>query len=162
MSYKTTDISDTLNQDATIVSPGFRHYGATMMFSGTISTIRCFEDNSLVRSALETPGEGRVLVVDGGASMRCALLGDLLAAMGSNNGWSGVVVNGCVRDSADLAEIQLGIMALATHPKKSVKLGKGDRDVPVHFSDASFQPGHYLYADHDGILITTRPLVNEQ
>ena len=158
MTYKTTDISDALGDDAAIVTPGFRHFGARNMFSGPISTIRCFEDNSLVRDALKTPGDGRVLVVDGAASMRCALLGDLLAAMGSTNGWSGVIVNGCVRDAADLAVIDLGVMALATHPKKSVKLGKGERDISLQFADTQFHPGHYIYADQDGIVVTSRPM----
>lgn len=159
MPYKTTDISDELGDDAAIVTPGFRHFGARNMFSGAISTIRCFEDNSLVRDALETPGDGRVLVVDGAASMRCALLGDLLAALGSANGWSGVIVNGCVRDAADLAVIDLGVMALATHPRKTLKLGKGERDISLQFADTEFHPGHYVYADQDGIVVTSHPMM---
>lgn len=158
MSYKTTDISDELGDDAIVVSPGFHHYGGRLLFHGPISTIRCFEDNSLVRDALEMPGEGRVLVVDGAASMRCALLGDQLAALGSANGWSGVLVNGCVRDVAELASIELGVMALATHPRKSVKRGRGDRDVSLLFGNAKFQAGRYLYADHDGIVVTHDPV----
>lgn len=160
MTYKTTDISDALGDDATVVTPGFYHFGARRMFSGCISTIRCFEDNSLVRSALETPGEGRVLVVDGAASMRCALLGDLLAAMGSANAWSGILVNGCVRDVADLAAIDFGVMALATHPRKSVKQGRGERDITVEFGGTEFQPGQYLYADQDGIVLTSDPVTS--
>jgi regulator of ribonuclease activity A len=158
MTYKTTDISDALGDAAIIVAPGFRHYGARILFHGPISTIRCFEDNSMVRDALEAPGDGRVLVVDGAASMRCALLGDQLAALGSANGWSGVIVNGCVRDVADLAEIELGVMALATHPRKSVKRGEGDRDVALQFANTEFQSGWYLYADHDGIVVTSDPV----
>lgn len=158
MTHKTTDISDALGDAAEIVAPGFRHYGARVMFSGYISTIRCFNDNSMVRAALETPGEGRVLVVDGAASTRCALLGDQLAALGNSNGWAGIIVYGCVRDAADLAEIDFGVMALATHPRKSVKQGKGERDVTLHFADTEFRPGQYLYADHDGILVSAQPL----
>lgn len=158
MTYRTTDISDALGDDAIVVSPGFNHYGGRILFAGQMATIRCFEDNSLVREALETPGEGRVLVVDGAASMRCALLGDQLAAMGSANGWSGVIVNGCVRDIADLAAIDLGVMALAAHPRKSVKLGEGDRDVTLQFANAVFQAGQYVYADHDGIVVTPEPV----
>ena len=159
MPYKTTDISDALGDDAVIVTPGFRHFGARNMFSGAISTIRCFEDNSLVREALQTPGDGRVLVVDGAGSMRCALLGDELATLGSANGWSGVIINGCVRDVADLAAIDLGVMALAAHPKKSVKLGKGERNISLLFADTEFHPGHHIYADQDGILVTGQPVM---
>ena len=156
MTYRTTDISDALGDEAIVVSPGFNHYGGRILFGGLISTVRCMEDNSLVREALEMPGEGRVLVVDGAGSMRCALLGDQLAAMGSANGWSGVIVNGCVRDTADLATIDLGVMALAAHPRKSVKLGRGDRDVILQFASVVFQPGEYVYADHDGIIVTRK------
>ena len=159
MPYKTTDISDALGDDAVIVTPGFRHFGARNMFSGAISTIRCFEDNSLVREALQTPGDSRVLVVDGAGSMRCALLGDELATLGSANGWSGVIINGCVRDVADLAAIDLGVMALAAHPKKSVKLGKGERNISLLFADTEFHPGHHIYADRDGILVTGQPVM---
>ena len=119
---------------------------------GKISTIKCFEDNSLVREAVAEPGEGRVLVVDAGGSRRCAMLGDLLAAKAVENGWAGVLMNGLIRDSADIARMDLGVKALGTHPLKSVKKGVGERDVEVRFSGVRFVPGAYLYADEDGVI----------
>jgi regulator of ribonuclease activity A len=121
-------------------------------------TIRTFEDNSLVRKALEEPGDERVLVVDGAGSMRCALLGDRLAALGAENGWSGVIVHGCVRDTAILATIDLGVQALAPHPCKSEKRGRGERDVPVYFAGLAVEPGAFLYADTDGIIVSAEAL----
>lgn len=154
MSQATTDISDELGDAARVAAPGFRDFGGKIIFSGPIATIRCREDNSMVRQALEEAGNGRVLVVDGGASMNCALLGDMLGAFAVKNGWAGIVVNGCVRDSAELANLDIGIKALATHPRKSVKKGIGERDVPVHFAGIDFKPGEQLYADGDGIVVT--------
>lgn len=154
MTLHTTDLSDRLADAAQVAAPLFRDFGGRTRFSGPISTIKCFEDNSLVRAALEEPGDGRVLVVDGGGSMRCALLGDQLAALAVKNGWSGVLVNGCIRDSEAIAETDLGVKALAAHPRKSVKRGHGERDVLVRFAEVSFNPAHYLYADPDGVVIT--------
>jgi regulator of ribonuclease activity A len=116
--------------------------------------VKAHEDNTLVRKALEEPGAGRVLVVDGGGSMRCAMLGGNLAEMAQNNGWAGVVVYGCVRDCRDLARAAVGIKALAAHPMKSAKRGEGQRDVPVTFGGVTFRPGEHLTADEDGIVIT--------
>ncbi len=159
MDIKTADLCDEFADRLRIADPVFRRFGARAAFAGPISTLRVFEDNVLVRSALEEPGEGRVLVVDGAGSMRCALLGDLLAALASDNGWAGVVVNGCIRDSADIDGIDIGVRALATMPLKSRKLGRGERDVPVAFAGVQFEPGHYLYADEDGVLIADEALV---
>jgi regulator of ribonuclease activity A len=159
MAFQTTDLSDQLNDAAQVATPLFRDFGKHTHFSGPISTVKCFEDNSLVREALEEPGEGRVLVVDGGGSMRCALLGDMLAELGVENGWAGVLVYGCIRDSEAIAETEIGVKGLATHPRKSVKKGVGERDVPVRFADVSFVPSHYLYADPDGVLVTERAVV---
>lgn len=108
--------------------------------------------------ALEEPGEGRVLVVDGGGSKRCALLGDNIGEMACNNGWSGLVINGCIRDSEDIAKMPLGVKALATFPLKSSKRDPGLRDVPVTFAGATFAPGHWVYADRDGILVSAEEL----
>ena len=152
----TTDISDDLGDDARVADPVFRDFGGRAIFNGPISTVKCHEDNSLVRQALEEPGNGRVLVVDGGASMRCALLGDMLATLAEENDWAAVVVNGCIRDSAEIACIDIGVKALATHPRKSVKRGVGERDVAVHFAGISFCPGQHLYADEDGIVVTAK------
>lgn len=154
----TTDISDDLGDDARVADPVFRDFGGLAIFDGPISTVKCHEDNSLVRQALEEPGDGRVLVVDGGASMRCALFGDMLATLAEDNDWTGLVVNGCIRDSAEIATIDIGVKALATHPRKSVKRGVGERDVTVHFAGISFHPGEYLYADEDGIVVTQKPV----
>ena len=128
------------------------------MFCGPIVTLKVFEDNSLVRAVLEEPGDNRVLVVDGGGSMRCALLGDQLAELAEENDWAGVVVNGCIRDSAAISEIEVGVKALGVHPLKSVKRGIGERDIPVRFAGVNFIPGHHLYADEDGLIVSEKPL----
>ena len=153
MAFQTADLSDQLSDTVQIAAPVFRDFGKHTRFRGPISTVKCFEDNSLVRAALEEPGQGRVLVVDGGGSLRCALLGDMLAALGVDNDWAGVLVYGCIRDSEVIADTEIGVKALATHPRKSVKKGVGERDVEVRFADVRFVPGHYLYADPDGVLV---------
>jgi len=158
MTQATTDISDALGDAARVAAPFFSDYGGRKTFAGQIATVKCLEDNVLVRQALETPGEGRVLVVDGGGSTNCALLGDMLAALALRNGWAGIVVNGCIRDSAEIAGIDIGVKALATHPRKSRKQGLGDRDIPVEFAGIEFVPGEYLYADGDGIVVTREPV----
>ena len=158
MTQATTDISDALGDAARVAAPVFSDYGGQKNFSGQIATVRCIEDNSFVRQALEEPGEGRVLVVDGGGSTSCALLGDMLAALAHRNGWAGIVVNGCIRDSAEIANIDIGIKALATHPRKSRKQGLGELDIPVEFAGIEFLPGEYLYADPDGVVVTAKPV----
>jgi regulator of ribonuclease activity A len=152
MDFKTTDLCDEFSDRLQIAEPVFGDFGGEVMFSGLIVTLKVFEDNSLVRTALGEPGEGRVLVVDGGGSMRCALLGDQLAELAEENDWAGVVVNGCIRDSAAIGELGVGVKALGVHPLKSVKRGVGERDIPVRFAGVNFIPGHYLYADEDGLL----------
>ena len=154
----TADICDALEHDARVVQSPFKNYGGKQVFEGVISTVECFEDNSLVRTAVSEPGENRVLVIDGMASMRCALLGDMLAEKAMNNGWQGVIVNGCIRDSEAISEMQLGVKALSTNPRKSIKLGAGQRDVPLEFGGEVFRPGEYIYADLDGVVITDKPL----
>ena len=155
---QTADICDALEDQVRIAQPLFRDYGGKTVFEGVISTIKCFEDNSLVRDAVAEPGENRVLVIDGRASKRCALLGDLLAAKAVENGWQGVIVNGCIRDSAAIAGLDLGVKALCTHPRKTVKRGAGQRDITVDFAGEVFQPGMYVYADQDGIVISDKPI----
>ena len=163
MSFKTPDLCDDFENDASadlrIVEPLFRAYGGRAAFSGQIVTLKLFEDNSLVREALGQDGRGKVLVVDGGGSLRCALVGDLLAALAVKNGWAGIVVNGCIRDTPDMAAMALGLRALNTHPKKSVKKGIGDRDLPVTFAGVTFTPDQWLYADPDGIVVAAKALV---
>lgn len=155
MTFATADLYDQHGEALQVALPLFNDYGGRKIFHGPVSTVKVHEDNSLVRAALEEKGEGRVLVVDGGESMRCALVGDMLAQLGKDNGWAGIVVSGCIRDAAVVATIDIGVKALATNPRKSVKQGAGNRDVPVTFAGTTFTPGHYLYADTDGIVTAT-------
>ena len=120
--------------------------------------MRCFEDNTLVKAAVESPGDGRVLVVDGGGSRRRALFGDRLGAAAVKNGWAGVIVYGCIRDSAELGRMDLGIRALGTMPLRSEKRGEGERDVPVRFAGVTFRPGEYAYVDEDGVVVSHGPI----
>ena len=141
------------------VAPGFRDYGGRVKFMGTATTIKCFENNPLVRKALtQEDGKGKVLVVDGGGSMRCALLGDMLAAEGASNGWEGVIVDGCVRDSRALKETNIGVKARDTHPLKSSKRDEGERDVDVVVGGVTIKPGYHVYADEDGIVVSATRL----
>lgn len=152
-SWATTDLCDRHPDALAVAAPVFRSFGGRRRFDGVIATVRCFEDNSLVRERLAEPGAGRVLVVDGGGSLRCALVGDQLGALGVASGWSGVVVWGCVRDAVALSALDLGVLALAAHPLRSVKRGQGERDVVVAFAGVSFRPGGQLYADEDGVVV---------
>lgn len=159
MTFATADLYDEHGDNLQVVQSCFNDYGGKKIFHGSIVTVKVFEDNTLVRAALEENGEGKVLVVDGGESMRCALVGDMLAQLGKDNGWSGIIVSGCIRDSAVIVTIDIGVKALGTSPRKSVKKGAGDRDVPVTFAGATFNPGHYLYADQDGIVIAVEKIM---
>ena len=136
-----------------VLPPVFRDYGQRVRFGGLVSTVQCFEDNSFVKAALETPGQGRVLVVDGGASLRRALVGGNIAAAAARNGWAGVVVDGCVRDSAELARCDIGIRALALVPMPTERRNAGQRDVPLQIRGVSVLPGDWLVADEDGIVV---------
>lgn len=158
MSFATADLYDEYEEDLQIATPMFNDYGGNKQFSGPASTVKVFEDNSLVRATLEEPGEGKVLVVEGGASLRCALLGDMLAELGVKNNWVGVIVYGCIRDSAMIAKMNIGVKALNTNPRKSVKKGVGDRDVAVTFADVTINAGDYIYADEDGFVVATSKL----
>ncbi|MBK8658816.1 MAG: ribonuclease E activity regulator RraA [Bacteroidetes bacterium] len=156
---KTTDLSDQFPAQVQVALPiGLRHFGRKKNFSGKMVTLKCFEDNSFVRKLLETDGAGQVLVVDGGGSKRCALLGDLLAALAIKNNWSGVVVYGCIRDSAAIADMELGVMALDTIPLKSNKRNEGQENIALSFAGITFTTGQYLYADEDGILVSENAL----
>lgn len=156
--FATADLYDANEDKVRVAVSLFGDFGGRLNFAGRISTVKVHEDNTLVRAALEEPGEGRVLVVDGGESMRCALVGDMLAELGARNGWAGIVVSGCIRDSAVISEIDIGVKALGTNPRKSQKLGTGQHDVSVEFAGVTFIPGEYLYADEDGILVSKEPL----
>ena len=138
----------------------FNSYGARPSFSGQIVTVKCFEDNTRVKERLATDGTGKVLVVDGGASMRCALMGDMIAASAVNNHWRGVVIYGCVRDVDALATLDLGVHALAAIPRKSNRQGVGSVDTQVSFGGVDFNSGDYLYADHNGIIVSKEKLVD--
>lgn len=155
--FRTADLCDA--HEVEVLEPVFQDYGGLRRFCGPVATVQVFEDNVLVRALLETPGDGRVLVVDGGGSLRCALLGDNLAQMACDNGWRGVVVYGCVRDSAQLARIPIGIRAVATHPRKSGKRGEGHDGGVLRMGGVGIAPGQYLYADEDGIVIAPVPLL---
>ena len=159
MEFQTTDLCDANEGKVRAVAPMFRSFGGKTRFAGPIRTLKVFEDNALVRSTLETPGNGAVLVVDAGGSLRCAMLGDQLGLLGVKNGWAGVIMYGCIRDSGPLARMDLGVFALATHPMKSVKKGAGDLDIPVTFGGVTFVPGQYLYADEDGVIVSEAPLL---
>lgn len=159
MTFATADLYDEHGDKLQVALPMFHDYGGKKVFHGAISTVKVHEDNSLVRQALEEKGENKVLVIDGGESMRCALVGDMLVQLGKENGWLGIVVFGCIRDSAVIATIDIGVKALGTNPRKSVKKGAGDRDVPVTFAGITFTPGHYLYADTDGIVVSKEKIL---
>jgi regulator of ribonuclease activity A len=149
----TADLLDLHGDAAAVCELELRRFGGHAAFQGLISTVRCFEDNVVLKQRLSEPGEGRVLVVDGGGSRRVALMGDMVAGLAVQNGWAGVVVNGCVRDSAVLADLEVGIAALGTNPRPSTKTGAGEVDVPVTFGGVTFVPGALLACDQDGIVV---------
>lgn len=158
MSFATTDLCDEHGDEIQVADPIFKSFGGRTAFCGPISTVKLFEDNSLVRQALEEPGNGQVLAVDGGGSLRCALLGDLLAELAISNSWIGVVVFGCVRDTQQMAEMDLGVKALAAHPRRSEKRNEGQRGIPLSFAGVHITPGNMLYADADGLIVAKRKL----
>lgn len=158
MSLKTADLCDEHAAGIQVATPLLRAYGGTSAFHGQIVTVKVYEDNVLVRQTLEERGEGKVLVVDGGGSLRCALVGDRLAALARENGWAGIVINGCIRDSEAIARIPIGVRALNTNPQKSAKHGTGERHVSVTFAGITFDHGHSLYADEDGIVVSEQKL----
>lgn len=155
---KTADLVDKFDADVMFCELPFLKFGKRRMFSGEIATVKCFEDNVLLRATLEEPGNGRVLVVDGGGSKRLAILGDMIAEISRDNGWAGLVINGSIRDSAEINAMDVGVFCLATSPKKSSKTGAGSRDVPVSFGGVEFRPGAYVYCDADGVLVAPRKL----
>lgn len=154
MQFQTADLYDTYSTALQVVHPLFTSYGAIKKFSGQIVTVKCHEDNSLVAQQVNLPGQGKVLVVDGGGSLRCALVGDNLAQKAITNGWEGILVYGCIRDSAIINQMSIGIKALQTNPAKSVKRNTGVVNEPVRFAEVLFSPGHYLYSDEDGIVVS--------
>jgi regulator of ribonuclease activity A len=161
MEFRTADLCDLNegNPHLQIGEPIFQSFGGNPRFAGPIATVKVFEDNVLIREVLEQPGAGRVLVVDGGGSHRCALLGGNLSKLASEQGWAGLIVYGCIRDAVEIATLPIGIRALHTHPLKSHKRGTGERDVLITFAGINFRSGHHVYADEDGVLVSELPLI---
>lgn len=163
MTFATCDICDA-NEDKiaagtlAVLPPLFKAFGKRAAFAGPARTLKVFEDNVLVRAALETPGEGHVLVVDGGGSLRCALVGGNLGVLAEKNGWAGIVVNGCIRDSEEINACDIGVRALATHPQRSIRKGVGDKDIQVSIAGVAVRPGDWIYADADGVLVSAAKL----
>lgn len=160
--FSTCDLCDTHRADTTsalrVLPPVFKSYGATAKFCGPVVTVKCFEDNTLVKAQVESQGFDRVLVVDGGASLRRALLGGNLGSAAAKNGWAGVVINGCVRDVIELAGCSVGICALAAMPFPTQKRGEGQTGIDVQIQGQWVRPGEWLYADEDGIVVLPAPL----
>ena len=163
MTFATTDLCDDHPQllddgRLAVLPPVYKHYGLHTTFCGRVTTLKVFEDNALVRSTLEAPGNGNVLVIDGGASLRRALVGGQLALLAQDNGWAGILVDGCVRDSDEINACEIGVRALGTHPQKSAKKGVGERNIRVCVSGVFVNPGDWVYADADGVLIAQQKL----
>lgn len=158
MTVSTPDLYDNHTEWVRVVAPSLRHYGGNQAFCGPVATVKCGDDNSRVAEMVATEGAGRVLVVDGDAALDYALLGDRLAQLAVDNGWVGIVVHGCLRDVEILEHLPIGIMALASNPRKTVKRGEGEVDVPVALSGTEVMPGDWLYADRTGILIASKRL----
>ncbi|WP_298260441.1 ribonuclease E activity regulator RraA [uncultured Litoreibacter sp.] len=156
---KTADLIDTNAADLTLVHLPFRRFGAKAHFAGKVQTVKCFEDNTELRAQLETPGEGRVLVVDGGGSTRIAILGDMIAELAIKNGWAGLVLNAAIRDSAEIDQMDIQVFALGTSPVKSAKRGWGVVGEPIGFGGVQFEAGDWIYGDADGVLHSKKKLV---
>ncbi|MGH1470303.1 MAG: ribonuclease E activity regulator RraA [Cellvibrionaceae bacterium] len=159
MSLCTPDICDENPNDVRVCEPMFINFGGCDNFFGEIVTIKCFEDNSLVKENASKPGEGKVMVVDGGGSLRKALLGDMIAEQAVKNGWAGLIIYGCVRDVDALSELALGVQAIASIPLKTEKRGIGDLNVPITFGGVTFHPGEYVYADNNGVVVSDKKLI---
>ncbi|MBB5210353.1 ribonuclease E activity regulator RraA [Microbulbifer hydrolyticus] len=155
----TPDLCDAHPELVRVVEPMFINYGGREQFGGEIVTIKCFEDNSLVREFVAQPGTGKVLVVDAGGSMRRACLGDMLAEKATDNGWEGILMYGCIRDVDAISGLELGVQALGSHPMKTEKKGIGERNIAVTFGGVTFKPGEYLYADNNGVIVSPQLLM---
>jgi len=157
--FRTADLCDEFSNELEICEPIFRDFGGTLRFAGPIATIKCFEDNSLVRELTAQPGEGRVLVIDAGGSTRRAVLGDMLAQRAVDNGWRGMLIYGCVRDSVAISHMPLGVKAIGTCPLKTEKRNEGQSGLGVRFAGVVFRPGHWIFADEDGVVVGPRALL---
>ncbi|GAB3107349.1 putative 4-hydroxy-4-methyl-2-oxoglutarate aldolase [Aestuariicella hydrocarbonica] len=158
MEYITPDLCDAYPKLVQAVDPMFNNYGGRRSFGGEMVTIKCFEDNSLVREQVAQPGKGKVLLVDAGGSLRRACLGDVLAEKAVKNGWEGIIMYGCIRDMDAIAALDLGVQALNTHPMKTEKKGIGELNVKVTFGGVTFTPGEYVYADNNGVIVSPKAL----
>ncbi len=158
--FYTADLCDAYPDDVRVAEPVFDSYGAVAAFGGRVRTVRVFEDNVLVKETLSTAGSGDVLVVDGGGSTRCALMGGDIAELAASNGWSGVILYACVRDTHEIDDCAIGVRALASCPRKSTKRGLGEKDVPVFFAGIDIAPGDFAYADADGLIVASRSLID--
>lgn len=159
MSFVTCDLCDEYPDDVRVCEPMFASFGGRETFGGEIVTVKCHEDNSRVKELLATPGKGKVLMVDGGGSLRCALMGDLIGASAVQNGWEGVIIYGCVRDVDALAELDIGVHAVAAIPLKSVRKGVGETGLDITFGGITFVQGQYVYADNNGVITSPKKLV---
>jgi regulator of ribonuclease activity A len=162
--FATTDICDAHEELITkgllrVCAPIFKSFGGLTKFQGSAVTLKVFEDNTWVRTLLDEPGQGRVLVIDGGGSLRCALVGGNLGVLAEKNSWAGILVNGCIRDTRELASSKVGIRALAVHPQKSNKRNVGERDLVIDFAGTVVSLGDMIYVDEDGILVSDKPLI---
>lgn len=157
MDQATADLADREGAEVRSCDLQFRSFGGRAVFSGKIRTVTCFQDNALLKKVLSEPGEGQVLVVDGAGSVHTALVGDVIAELGRSNGWSGVVVHGAIRDSAVIGEMDFGVKALGTNPRKSTKNGDGKLDEDVELGGVTFKPGEHVYCDQDGIVVVSEP-----
>ena len=155
----TTDLCDEYGEKLRVLAPGLQHFGGKHAFYGAVVTVSAPRDNSKVAELLEGEGLGRVLVVDGGAAMDCALLGDRLAELAVRNGWAGVIVNGCIRDTAQIGTMPLAVMALGSFPRKTIKQGRGEINIEIEFLQVKIRPGDYLYADDDGVVLSPELLI---
>jgi regulator of ribonuclease activity A len=158
MEFVLPDLCDEYSDRVRVATPMFKNYGGRRSFGGEIVTIKCHEDNSLVAEEVDKPGAGKVLIVDGGGSLRCGLLGDNLAQKAADNLWEGIVIYGCIRDVDEISGIELGVQALASHPLKSVKRNVGRRGEILHFADTRFIPGEFAYGDNNGLLVSATEL----
>lgn len=152
------ELCDQFPDQVQVVEPMFGNFGGKERFGGEIVTLKAFEDNSLVREQVALPGEGKVLVVDGGASMRRAMLGDMLAEKATKNGWEGIIIYGCIRDVNAISDLDIGVQALGCHPMKTEKKGLGELNVDVTFGGVTFKSGQYVYADNNGVLVSAEKL----
>jgi regulator of ribonuclease activity A len=162
MTFTTAGLADHFDDDVEAAEPILTHFGGLKCFTGSIETLDVFEDRGLLQEVLQEPGQGKVLIVDGGGSLQRALLGQELARLALDNGWQGIIVYGGVRHTRHLADLNIGILALAAVPKPPTRHGRGSRQKPVHFAGVTFRSGHYVYADDDGVLVSARELPHQE